>query len=318
MNWGLIAYGRIAKKFIASLQTVPKATLQGVASLSKSSDIKEDLPDVQAYASYDDLLANANIDIVYISTTHNYHKENVLKALHAGKHVLCEKPMGINHHEVNEMTSLAKRKNLFLMEAIWTRFLPAYSAMKEHINNNHLGDVKLIQADFSFDGTDGDANSRLKNPAFAAGAIWDVGLYPISLAIDIFDEMPEEIICSGFVNDLGVDERSTMLLNYSNKRQAILHCGIDLSTIHDAKIIGTQQWIHLPQFWKGENLSIGTWESSKQFNYPMDLKTSFSYEINACYDAIEKGWTEHPRVSHRHSLMIAEIMDNCLTQLKSS
>ena len=176
MNWGLIAYGRIAKKFIASLQTVQQASLQGVASLSNHAGIKKDLPDVQGYNSYDDLFADPNIDIVYISTTHNYHKENVLKALHAGKHVLCEKPMGINHQEVKEMVALAKQKNLFLMEAIWTRFLPAYSAMKEHINNNNLGDVKLIQADFSFDGTDGDANSRLKNPAYAAGAIWDVGL----------------------------------------------------------------------------------------------------------------------------------------------
>ncbi len=318
MKWGLIAYGRIAKKFIASLQTVSKASLTGVASLTKYSDIKQDLPDVLAYDSYDNLLANPEIDIVYISTTHNYHKENVLKALHAGKHVLCEKPMGIHHHEVKEMVALAREKNLFLMEAIWSRFLPAYSAMKKHVNNGDLGEVKLIQADFAFDGTDLDSDSRLKNPAYAAGAIWDVGLYPISLAIDIFDEMPDEILCRGFVNELGVDERSTILLTYKGSRQAILHCGIDLSSIHDGKIIGTKQWIHLPQFWRGQNLSIGTWQKSEQFDFPINMDTSFSFEIMACYEAIEQGWIEHPRVSHRHSLMIADVMDNCLRQLRSS
>lgn len=317
MKWGLVAYGRIARKFIASLNRVNEANLLGVASQSKLEDIRNELPEVIAYDSYDDLFSNPDIDIVYVSTTHNYHKENVLKALHAGKHVLCEKPMGIHADEVSEMTALAKEKNLFLMEAVWTRFLPAYQHMKQHVESGTLGDIKLIKGDFSFDGTSFDKNSRVKNPKYAAGAIWDVGMYPISLAVDIFDQAPAEVICSGFTDDQNVDIRSTIILNFGSGQQAVLHCGIDLETIHDGKIFGTTQWIHLPNFWNGEDLRIGTWQSNQLYHYHRDLKTSFSYEIKACYEAISNDWIEHPKMSHRHSLIIAEIMDEALRQLKS-
>jgi len=316
MKWGLIAYGRIARKFVASLKQVKSATLLGAASQSKIEDIRHELPDIVAYNSYDELFSNPDIDIVYISTTHNYHKENVLKALHAGKHVLCEKPMGIHADEVNEMISLANEKKLFLMEAVWTRFLPAYEQMKQHIQSGNLGEIKLVKGDFSFNGTSFDKNSRVKNPKFAAGAIWDVGLYPISLAVDIFDQAPDSIICNGMTDEQGVDLRSAIILNFNNDQQAILHCGIDLETIHDGKIFGTKQWIHLPNFWNGEDLRIGTWQSNQLYHYPRDLKTSFSYEINACYEAITNGWIEHPKMSHRHSRIIAEIMDEALRQLR--
>lgn len=318
MNWGLVAYGHIAKKCIASLNTIDEANIIGIASLTNSSVIKEDHPNVIAYDSYDALYANPDIDIVYISTTHNYHHENVIKALNAGKHVLCEKPLGIDSIQVEEMLALAKEKDLFLMEAIWTRFLPAYTTMKQHVDQNELGDIKLIKADFSFDGTGFDANSRLKNPAFAAGAIWDVGLYPISFAVDVFDKMPEEIICNGFVDELGIDIRSAIILNFGEGKQAILHCGIDLGTIHDGMVFGTKQFIHLPQFWRGIKMRMGTWQQNMLYEYPMDLDTSFSYEIKACYEAVKNNWIEHPKMSHRHSIIIAKIMEAALRQLKSS
>ncbi len=317
MNWGLIAYGHIAKKFIASLQIIEDATLTAIASITNTDAIKNDHPNAIAYNSYDALFANPDIDIVYISTTHNYHKENVLKALHAGKHVLCEKPLGIHPEETKEMIALAKEKNLFLMEAIWTRFLPAYTKMKQHIDNNELGDIKLVKADFSFDGTELDPSSRLKNPAFAAGAIWDVGLYPISMAVDIFDAMPTEIICNGFLDEKGVDIRSTTVLKFGKGEQAVLHCGIDLGTIHTGEILGTKQFIQLSKFWQGENLRIGTWQDSTLYEYPIDLATSFSYEIKACYEAVSNNWIEHPKMTHRHSTIIADIMENALLQLKS-
>jgi predicted dehydrogenase len=318
MNWGLVAYGHIAKKFIASLKTISDANILGIASLTNVEGIKNSHPTIAAYASYDALFSNPDIDIVYISTTHNYHCENVLKALNAGKHVLCEKPMGIHPDEVVKMTALAKEKNLFLMEAIWTRFLPAYSKMKQHVQENVLGDIKLVKADFSFDGTNLDSNSRLKNPAYAAGAIWDVGLYPISFAVDIFDDKPSEIISNGFIDDQGVDIRSSTILKFGKDQQAVLHCGIDLGTIHDGMIFGTKQFIHLPKFWCGEKLRIGTWDNNSLYEYPIDLKTSFSYEISACYEAVTNNWIEHPKMTHRHSVIISEIMESSLQQLKST
>jgi len=248
MNWGLIAYGRIAKKFMASISTIDKANVTAIASRSNYGDLKSEFPDINIYESYEELYANPNVDIVYISTTHNNHKNNVLLALKAGKHVLCEK----------------------------------------------------------------------QNPALAAGAIWDVGLYPISMAIDVFDQMPSKIICTGFLDENGVDTRSIIVLEFNKGQQAILHCGIDLETIHDGQIFGESQWIHLPNFWHGEKIRIGNFRDNQLHMLPRNLPTSFSYEINACYEAIQNNWIEHPRMSHRHSLLISEVMEECLRQLRVS
>lgn len=318
MNWGLIAYGRIAKKFMASISTIEEAKVTAIASRSNYGDIKSEFPDTSIYENYQELYDDPDIDIVYISTTHNNHKDNVLLALEAGKHVLCEKPLGIHPDEVKEMINSATNKNLFLMEAVWTRFLPAYQLMKKTVDSGDCGHIKLIKADFSFNGKDIDQSSRIKNPALAAGAIWDVGLYPISMAIDVYDQMPSKIICTGFLDENGVDTRSSILLEFEPGQQAILHCGIDLETIHDGQIFGESQWVHLPNFWHGEKIRIGNFRENQLHMLPLELPTSFSYEIKACYEAIQNHWIEHPRMSHRHSLLISEVMEECLRQLRVS
>lgn len=318
MRWGLIAYGHIAKKFKASIDTVQEATVTAIASKSNFTDLKNQFDAISIYQSYDDLYADPNVDIVYISTTHNYHKENVIKALNAGKHVLCEKPLGIHPDAVKEMLACAKQSQLFLMEAMWTRFLPAYTYMKTCIDNSKLGAIKLIKGDFSFNGKDFDSNTRVRNPALAAGAIWDVGIYPIAMAVDIYNCRPTRILASGFLDQNMVDVRSSLILNFGQNRQALIHSGIDLSTIHSGEIIGESQWIHMPEFWHGDTVRIGDWQNNQRYIFPLDLPTSFSYEIEACYEAIKNGQIEHPKMTHEHSLIISEIMEEALQQLRTA
>lgn len=317
MKWGLIAYGRIAKKFMASLNTIEEASITAIASRSNYEALKSEFKDITIYKNYEELFADEDVEIVYISTTHNYHKENVLQALKAGKHVLCEKPLGIHPDEVKEMLAVAKQQQLFLMEAMWTRFLPAYNYMKDCIADNQLGAIKLIKGDFSFDGRDSDTSSRVKNPNLAAGAIWDVGIYPIAMAVDIYDCAPSNILISGFLDENGVDIRSSMILDFGDRRQAIIHSGVDLATIHGGEIIGESQWINMPAFWCGEKLQIGDWQNNQQHVFPIDRPTSFSYEIIACHEAIQDGLLEHPKMTHRHTLIISEIMEKSLQQLRS-
>lgn len=317
MRWGLIAYGRIAKKFKNSIDTIEEATITAIASQSNYEDLKDQFDSISIYQHYDELYADPNVDIVYISTTHNYHKENVIKALRAGKHVLCEKPLGIHPDEVKEMLSAAKQEQLFLMEAMWTRFLPAYNYMKDCIADNQLGPIKLIKGDFSFDGRDSDSSSRVKNPKLAAGAIWDVGIYPIALAVDIYNCEPTHVLASGFVNENNVDVRSSIILDFGDQRQAIIHSGVDLGTIHSGEIIGESQWIHMPAFWCGDKVRIGDWQNNEQHIFPIDLPTSFSYEIEACQHAIKDGLLEHPKMTHKHSLIISKIMEKSLQQLRN-
>lgn len=318
MKWGLIGYGRIAKKFMASLNTIEDASIVAIASRSNYDELKRDFKEINIYANYNELFEDQDVDIVYISTTHNFHKENVVQALQAGKHVLCEKPLGIHPDEVKDMISVAQQQKLFLMEAMWTRFLPAYNYMKDCIAKDQLGSVKLIKGDFSFNGRDSDRSSRVKNPSLAAGAIWDVGIYPIAMAVDIYDCQPTHILASGFLDENGVDVRSSMILNFGEKRQAIIHSGVDLGTIHSGEIIGESQWIHMPAFWCGDKVRIGDWQNNEQHVFPIDLPTSFSYEIDACQTAVKSGLLEHPKMTHRHSLIISEIMEEALQKLKKA
>jgi len=318
MNWGLIAYGRIAKKFMASISSINEANVTAISSKSNYLKLQTEYPDIRIYENYQDVYNDPNVDIVYISTTHNYHKDNVLLALQSGKHVLCEKPLGIHPDEVKEMILTAQDKGLFLMEAVWTRFLPAYQLMKKTVESGACGKIKLVKGDFSFNGSEMDETTRVKNPNLAAGAIWDVGIYPISMAIDIYNQKPSKIICSGFLDKNGVDTRSTIILEFGKNQQAIIHSGIDLETIHDGQVFGETQWVHLPSFWHGEKVRIGNYQSNQLHVLPRDLPTSFSYEINACYEAIQNKWIEHPRMTHEHSLIISEVMEESLRQLRES
>ncbi len=318
MKWGLIACGRIAQKFIASLGTVPEATLKAIASRSNAESLREQYASIDIHDNYEAVYDDPEVDIVYISNTHNYHKENVLKALHAGKHVLCEKPMGISAADVAEMISLARDKELFLMEAIWTRFLPAYNRMKEIVASGVIGEVQQIQANFSFNARGFGPDNRLNNPALAGGAIWDVGIYPISLAIDLYDEAPHEVIARGVLSDDNVDLRASMLFSFSDQRHAQLFCGIDLETQYDAVISGTKGWIRLPKFWCGQAIEVNHDDQKENLLLPMDEPTSFSYEIKACYEAIAEGKIEHHKMSHHHSQIISEVIDAALHQIRTT
>ena len=150
MNWGIIGYGEIAPSFIESLMQAKEETLFAIASKSKSEDLKSKYEGVKIFDNYQSLFDDKSVEVVYICTTHNFHKENVLSALKAGKHVLCEKPMGISKAETTEMIDEAKKQNKFLMEGMWTRFLPAYKYFKEILSSQKLGAVKFVRADFGF------------------------------------------------------------------------------------------------------------------------------------------------------------------------
>ena len=318
MKWGLIACGRIAKKFITSISKVPEAQLKAIASKSNAGPLREQYQTIDIHDNYEAIYNDPEIDIVYISNTHNYHKENVIMALQAGKHVLCEKPMGISAADVSEMISLAQAKNLFLMEAIWTRFLPCYNRMKSIISSGVIGEVKHVQASFSFNARDMGPDDRLNNPDLAGGAIWDVGIYPISLAIDLFDGAPHEVIARGMLSDDKVDLRASMLLSFSDHRHAQLLCGIDIESQHDAIISGTLGWIRLPKFWSGQSLEVNYGDTKENLKIPIDMTSSFSYEIRACYEAISDGRIEHHLMSHEHSQLISEVIDEALRQIKTT
>lgn len=222
IHWGIIGLGNIAHKFAQDLLTIPDAKLYGVASRSQENadEFATKYNATKAYDSYEALANNPNIDAVYIATPHALHKENTLLCLNHGKAVLCEKPFAMNAQEVDVMIAKAKEKNVLLMEALWTYFLPHYQYVLKEIKNEAFGKVLKVEADFGFY-RGFDDSKRLFKKSLGGGSLLDIGIYPIFSALSTLG-IPKEINASATFFDNGADSSCNMIFKYDNGVTALL------------------------------------------------------------------------------------------------
>ena len=192
VRWGIIGTGKIARAFANALKEVPGAVLAGVASRSqdKADAFGQEFGAATSYGSYEALVQAADIDLVYVGTPHPQHAENALMALRAGKGVLCEKPFTMNLREAEQVVTLARSKRLFLMEAMWTRYLPAYLEVKRILASGEIGTPRQVVADFGFAANFGPEH-RVFNPELGGGALLDLGIYPLSVAAGLLGPVSE-------------------------------------------------------------------------------------------------------------------------------
>ncbi len=312
MNWGFTGYGRIARKFEENLAHTDHK-LVAIASRSGYDQIKAP---IKAYQNYKDLYADTEVDIVYVNTTHNDHCSQTIAALHAGKHVLCEKPLGTSESEVIQMIEAARANDKFLMEAIWTRYLPAYQKVISLVKNGAIGEIQMVHANFGFRMNPEDPKERLINPDLAAGAVWDVGIYPLSLAQDIFNQYPQNIQVSAKLSPLNVEDRCAIQLTYGEGQVAQLSCAIDLNSVNDATIIGSEGSITLRDFWKCEQFTLKTTKDSKDFHLPY-VSTGLYHEAMACATYIENNIHESSLITFDNSRELARLMDEVILLSRS-
>lgn len=307
MKWGFAGYGKIARKFEEGLKYIGH-DISAIASRSGASDVKEG---ITAYDNYEDLMSDPDVDIVYVSTTHNSHAQLSIEALKAGKHVLCEKPMSTSAEAVREMIGIAKANNRFLMEAIWSRYLPGYQKALGLIKDGAIGEVLQVNANFGFKMNPDAPKERLLDPKLAAGAIWDVGIYPISLAQDIFGVDPSSIYVDAELSDLNVEDRCALQFSYDGNRLAQLTCAVNLTTVNHGVITGTKGHIIMHDFWKCEKFNLITEDEEKEYHYPM-MSNGLCHEAMACKDLIEAGQVQSPLISWQQSIQLATIMDKAI------
>lgn len=312
MNWGFMGYGRIAKKFEESLSHTEHKII-AIASRSGYADVK---PNIVAYKSYEDLVSNPDVQIVYVNTTHNNHEYMSIMALEAGKHVLCEKPLSTSESSVRRIIAAAKKNNRYLMEAVWSRYLPGYVKAMSLISSGAIGEVESISVHFGFRMNPEDPKERLIDPALAAGAIWDVGIYPISLIQDIFKEDPITMDVVARLSPLGVETRCAAQLTFSNHRVAQLSCAIDLTTPNYALISGSKGNIVMEDFWKCEKLTVNTPVGTETFSLPMK-STGLYHEALACAEHIQSNLLESPSMTWENSLQLSKIMDKMILLSRS-
>ena len=308
-RWGIIAPGKIANKFVEGLAVIPGAVLYAAGSrdTGRAKEFAEKYGFQKAYGSYEELANDPMIDIVYIAARNPQHAEAAILCMRKGKAVICEKPIAVNAAQTNRMIQCAKENNVFLMEAMWTRFLPAVCRARELIKDGVIGNVRLVCADFGFR-TDLNPESRLMSPAHAGGSLLDVGVYNLSFACMIFGTEPDRVQSGMKIGSTGVDEETSVLLSYKDGKSAMLFSAIRLATAQEAKIIGENGRIELPDYWHGKTLRLFSSGGMREFDLPFDA-SGYQFEAMEVMRCLDEGFKESPVMPLNESLSVMKTAD---------
>ena len=310
-RWGIMATGEIARNMAAALSQTNGATLHSVGSRSmeKAENFGKEWKFPNRFASYEELAACPDLDIVYIATPQNLHYENIKLCLKHGKHVLCEKPLTLNAGQAEECIRMAAEKNLFLMEAMWMRFFPAYRKLLSLLSEGIIGDVQVVQADFRISLPFNPVH-RLYKPELGGGALLDLGIYPISLAYHLLG-YPDKLHSHAVIGETNVDELDQFTLSYDDGRMAILSCGFRGYKPREAFIAGTKGYIKIHSiFFRPDRLTLHVSGNEPETVYlPFD-GNGYVHEVREVQECLGRGESESLRMPLSDSLNVIKIMDS--------
>lgn len=310
IRWGILGTGRIAGDFATGLGAEKDAEIVAVGSRAQeTADSFADRYGIpNRHPTYEALAADPDVDIIYIATPHNLHKENTISCLRAGKAVLCEKPFAINSSEAQEMISCARAEGLFLMEAMWTRFLPHIRDMVRRIEEGQIGDIRLFQGDFCYRAPV-MPDRRTFNPALGGGALLDIGVYPISLAHHLMGS-PARIASMAHLGETGVDELAGMLFQYEDGALALMSTAVRANTPHSLLISGTEGEIRADdRWWAPSGFTISRDGHEAETVRPDFIGNGWNYQAVECGRCLREGLTEHELMPLDESLAIMRLMD---------
>ncbi len=308
-NWGILGCGKIAHKFAEDILRVPNAKLHAVASrsLQKAREFGHNYNVFNCYGNYEELSLNPEIDVIYIATPHVFHFENTVSCLNNKKAVLCEKPFAMNASQVKKMIATAKKNNVFLMEALWTYFLPHYQYVLKLIESKKLGEVKILKADFGF-ATTFDPNGRIFNKKLGGGSLLDVGIYPLFAALSILG-YPNNINAEASFGKTGVDETCTMQLHYNNGATASLFSAITKKTNTEAIIEFEKGTIIInSRFHEPSSVTIKKGNESKVLEFEVSTN-GYSFEAIHVQEMLLQNRTESTIMTFDKSLQLIDLLD---------
>lgn len=311
IRWGILGTGKIAHLVAEDLALLPDAELTAVGSRAqKRADAFGDTFDVpHRHGSYEALVADTDLDVVHVATPHSAHLDHATMALEAGHAVLCEKPLALNAAQAERLIDSARRRDQFLMEAMWTRFLPVMDDVHRLVQEERaLGDVHLLQADIGVTQSF-DPNHRLFDPALGGGALLDLGVYPIAFAFDLFGA-PDAVTSSAVLGETGVDEQCAAVFRYDDGMQAVWHASLRADAGRtcmlagpEGRLRGTRAW------WKGapfeltrKDGSTATWARPYEGN-------GYQFETAHVMDCLHEGRTESPVMPLDESLALLQTTD---------
>lgn len=322
LRWGIVSAGKISHDFVNALATWPQELHQVVAvSARKQADAAAfaKLHGIgKSYEGYEAVAKDADVDVVYIGAINPTHYEIGLMMLDHGKHVLCEKPLCMNEGQAKALLEHAKQKKLFFMEAIWSRFFPAYIHLKDRIDAGDLGEIKEVNVEFGFLLSDVD---RLRMKALGGGTVLDLGVYTIQVSLWAFRAAPVKVVAKGQLNEEGVDMAMEAELHFPGGGVAKIRTSGLQKLGNKAVIRGTKGSLTLHDFWcsisltdiDGSHKEFSLPKAKHHFNFPNSCGLRFeAEEVRKC---IADGKLESTSVPHSESLRIARIQDEIRKQI---
>ena len=314
LRWGFLSAGGIASAVAEDFQ-IAGLTIQAVGArdLAKANEFADRFAIPNRHQGYEALVQDPEVDIIYVSTIHPFHKRDALLALAGGKHLLVEKPFTINAREAEEIRSVAASKGLFVMEAMWTRFVPSMDAIFDVINSGALGEIELLIADHSQALTH---VPRLLQRDLGGGALLDLGIYPISLAHRIFGA-PDSITAKARLTDEKVDATTSMIFEYRGGKQASLTTSFLGAGPVTASIVGTLARIDIDgSFYAQTSFRVTTLDGEIIKRYETKIEgQGRQYQAMHVEECVREGLIESPVMSLRESVEIMQVMDAVRTQI---
>ncbi|MDD5133783.1 MAG: Gfo/Idh/MocA family oxidoreductase [Phycisphaerae bacterium] len=316
IRWGIIGTGAISHHFARGLGVLADAQLVAVASRTKGSADKfgEEFNVPHRHIGAEAIAADEDVDVIYIGTPHPMHVSDTLASLAGGKAVLCEKPFAMNSSEVMQMVACAKKNKLFLMEAMWTYFLPAITEVRRLITSGAIGEIRLVQSTFGFR-CQWDPQSRLLNPVLGGGALLDVGVYDIAIAQMAYGREPVRINSMAHIGQTGVDEQGAMIFGYDNGAMAVLTYAVRTQAVNEAAIYGTDGYIRiLPNFWHAERIIVKAGQADeKEIKFEM-VGNGYNYQAVEVMQHLRSGKTESSIMPLSTSIAMMKTMDRVRAQ----
>jgi predicted dehydrogenase len=313
IRWGILGCGRIARKFAADLSLVEDAELValGARQLSTAEEFAKEFPARHIYGSYEELVSDGDVDVIYIASPHALHLEQTLLCLNHGKAVLCEKSFALNLRQVKEMIQVSQTKKIFLMEAMWSKFLPQYQKVQELISSGELGEIVNVLISFGFI-PQAPVAPRIFDPALGGGSLLDIGIYNVFMALSFLGR-PDEIEASMTPAPTGVDEQCAMLFKYKNGAMAQLFSSLTSNLGTEADIGGTKSRVRLTSRFYAPSATIemftGREDSKEIIPVRKEGGSGYQYEARHVGECLRKGLIESPVMSHADSMLLMETMD---------
>lgn len=309
MKMGILGAGNIAKTMARTIREMPEVTSWAVASrnLEKAQAFADEFGFVNAYGSYEELVSDPEIDLIYVATPHSHHFAHAKLCVEHGKAVLVEKAFTQNALQAKELLTLAKKKKVFVTEAIWTRYMPSRKIMDDLIAEGVIGTPYSLYATLSYPIAD---KERIAQPELAGGALLDIGIYALNFASMIFGDDVKEQRVEAILSDKGVDLAENITLIYNDNKMAVLHSDVRVSDNREGAVYGDKGCIIVQNINNCERITVFNNEHKivRELEVPKQI-TGYEYEVLACMEALEKGLLECPQMPHAQTIHMMEVMD---------